>query len=341
MKTITVGTIGTSMITGKFLEAVGEVEGIECGAVYSRSLEKAQEYAAAHGVETAYDSLEALFAAPELDAIYIASPNLLHKEQALAAIAAGKHVLVEKPMGVNAAECEEIIAAAREAGVVAMEAMRTVHDPTYVELKAAMARIGRVRRGTFRYDKYSSRYDLVREGKQTNIFDPRLATGSMMDLGVYSLNAMVYLLGAPDDLHACVDTVEVEGGTIDIAGSVVATYDGCIGEAAWSKCTAGALGSQLEGEDATITWSAVSEPFDAKIVWHDGREEPVGLQASPAHHEEVSNMRFEVEDFAAACRGNFDVAPYNQLCLDVRRMMDQLRFENGIVFAPDAVEIEN
>lgn len=82
MEDLRIATIGTSMITGQFLEAVGLVDGITFAGAYSRSLEKAEEWSRAHGADRAWDNLDALAADDSVDAVYIASPNLLHAEQA-------------------------------------------------------------------------------------------------------------------------------------------------------------------------------------------------------------------------------------------------------------------
>ena len=94
-------------------------------AVASRSAERAAEFARAHGIERSYGGYEQLVADPDVDIVYIAAPNVFHQPLALLAISAGKHVLIEKPLGVDAADAQVIVDAARVAGVFAMEAMWT------------------------------------------------------------------------------------------------------------------------------------------------------------------------------------------------------------------------
>ena len=92
-------------------------------AVASRSAERGAAFAERHGIERSHASYDQLFADPEIDIVYVAAPHSEHKGLGLAAIAAGKHVLIEKPLALSGAEAEEIAAAARAAGVLAAEAM--------------------------------------------------------------------------------------------------------------------------------------------------------------------------------------------------------------------------
>jgi predicted dehydrogenase len=119
-------------------------------AVASRSTERAEAFATEHGVERAYGSYSAIMADPDVDVIYIATPHPQHLQVALAAIAAGKAVLVEKTFTATVAGAEELVGAARAAGVFAMEAMWTRFQPAIVEARrlvddGAMARYARCR----------------------------------------------------------------------------------------------------------------------------------------------------------------------------------------------------
>jgi predicted dehydrogenase len=344
MAKVRIATIGTSMITGLFLQAVEQVDGIEFVGAYSRSADKAEQYAKEHGGTAWWDDLDALYASDDIDAVYIASPNLLHLPQALGALAHGKHVMVEKPMGVNTDEARRIVDAARAAGVVAMEALRPNHDPAYAAIKANLPKLGRIRKATLRYEKYSSRYDLVLKGEHTNIFDPNFATGALMDLGVYPVNSMVYLFGAPDDVRAFADTIEVgQDGLIDVAGSALCDYDGMVAEIAYSKVTMGLQENQIQGEQATMTFDSVTSPENIAIRWRDGREETIAVDAphlSNTLSPEVTNMAFEVDDFVAMCLGELDAEPFNAIAIQAREVMDAIRFATGVVFPPDGQEID-
>uniref|UniRef100_UPI002FC7EC55 Gfo/Idh/MocA family protein n=1 Tax=Bosea sp. (in: a-proteobacteria) TaxID=1871050 RepID=UPI002FC7EC55 len=142
------GIIGTGAIAAFFAADLGLIAGARLGAVHSRSLGKARAFASRFGDGSAYDDLDAFLADPSLDAVYIATPNNLHAPQALAAIAAGKPVLIEKPIALSAADAEAIAAAASARGVFAMEAMWSRFLPAVSALRRHLASdpIGKVRR---------------------------------------------------------------------------------------------------------------------------------------------------------------------------------------------------
>src|SRR5690606_33653125 len=128
-KTIRWGILGTGGIAAKFTKDLALAEGAMAVAVGSRSKESAEKFAEAHGIPRAHGSYDELVRDPEVDIIYVATPHPLHKENALLCLHAGKAVLCEKPLTVNAGEAEELIRAAREQKLFLMEAMWTRHLP--------------------------------------------------------------------------------------------------------------------------------------------------------------------------------------------------------------------
>ena len=167
-------------------------------AVASRSAERAAAFAADFGVDTSYGSYEQLVADPRVDAVYVAAPHSEHRALALLAIAAGKHVLIEKPIAVSLAEAREIVEAARAAGVFAMEAMwsRFLPQHTVVAQLLEAGDLGDVHSvsadfGTnFPFDPAS------------RLYDPALGGGALLDLGVYPAWFAHFVLGAPDVVTA-------------------------------------------------------------------------------------------------------------------------------------------
>ncbi|HEX2773752.1 MAG TPA: Gfo/Idh/MocA family oxidoreductase, partial [Micromonosporaceae bacterium] len=109
--------IGTGRVSRQMAEAVGRADGARLHGVLSRRPETAGAFARAHGAATTYASLEAMLADPEVDVVYVASPNGLHREHVVAAAEAGKHVLCEKPMANDPGDCLAMIAACSRAGV--------------------------------------------------------------------------------------------------------------------------------------------------------------------------------------------------------------------------------
>lgn len=187
------GIWSTGVIANRFAEELDHVAGARRAAVCSRSLANAETFAAKHGCDRAYDDADAFLADDRIDAVYIASPHIAHCDQALKAIAAGKAVLIEKPVAMNAAEARAIDAAARQAGVFVMEALWTRFLPA-VQRARELVEAGAL--GAVQRAEASTRYHRPFDAAH-RLFDPALGGGVLLDLGVYPLSVASFLLGEP------------------------------------------------------------------------------------------------------------------------------------------------
>ncbi len=163
-------------------------------AVGSRSAKRADAFAAQHGIERSYGSYPELVADPDVQVVYIASPHSGHREHALLAIAAGKHVLVEKAFARNASEAAEIVDAARSAGVLAMEAMWTRFLPQTDVVRRLLQDgvLGEVVTVQADHGQYFT-FDPAHR-----LFDPNLAGGALLDLGIYPVSFASFAFGTPE-----------------------------------------------------------------------------------------------------------------------------------------------
>lgn len=273
---IRIATIGTSVITTHFADAVGATSGIELGTVYSRDADRARAFAARIGAPASGDDLDAILADPEIDAVYVGSPNAVHAEQVRRVIAAGRHVLVEKPAVSTAAEWSGLVDAADRAGVVLLEAMRTAYDPGTAAVRELLPSIGVVRRASFHYQKRSSRYTNVLAGERVNIFDPAMGGGALADLGVYGVHALVLLFGEPVTVQAA--AVPLDAG-VDGAGIALLGYPGFVADASYSKITNSSRPSEIQGEDATLTIDEIASPRLLVRTAIDGTVDEVRVDA--------------------------------------------------------------
>lgn len=166
-------------------------------AVASRSLERAQEFAHRHDIARAYGEHSQLVDDADVDIVYVASPHSEHKRLALLGIAAGKHVLVEKPIAVTAADAREIRDAAVAAGVFAMEGMWSRYLPqTDVMLQLVDDGVlGDIRLVSADFATIAPTDPVGRN------YNPDLAGGSLLDLGIYPVWISQLFLGAPDRVH--------------------------------------------------------------------------------------------------------------------------------------------
>jgi 1,5-anhydro-D-fructose reductase (1,5-anhydro-D-mannitol-forming) len=136
MRTIKWGIVGGGDIAQRnVVPALALAEGAELVSVMSRRIESAQAFAQKNALDGAYDSLDAMLADPRLDAVYIATPNGLHAEHAIAAARAGKHVLCDKPMALDVAECENMIAACERSDVRLGVVFQNRYHPAHIEAK--------------------------------------------------------------------------------------------------------------------------------------------------------------------------------------------------------------
>lgn len=187
------GVIGTGDIADGFVTALHGTTPQRAVAVAARDAAKTERFAASHGIERALTSVDQVVGSTDVDVVYIATPHPRHKEAALAAIAAGKHVLVEKPIAMDAADAREIVAAARAAGVLLMEAMWTRYLPQYDVLRQVLADglVGDVHLVTADFGFVAP------DDPAHRLWNPELGGGALLDVGVYPLSFASSVLGAP------------------------------------------------------------------------------------------------------------------------------------------------
>ncbi|MGR7002128.1 Gfo/Idh/MocA family protein [Yinghuangia aomiensis] len=188
--------------TGSIAETVGRViaaePGMRIAAVGSRNKDRAAEFAAKVGAGTAYGSYADMIADPAVEAVYVATPHAQHREIVEAAIAAGKPVLCEKPLGVTVAEAEALVAQARAADVFLMEAMWMRFNPLIQRVQATVesGALGDVRSVSASFG-FPMPYD-----PEHRLWNPALGGGALLDLGIYPVALAYLLLGAPDSMAA-------------------------------------------------------------------------------------------------------------------------------------------
>ena len=211
------GILGTGAIARKFAEGLWHVEGAELVAVGSRSSQTADAFATAFGVPRQYSSYHDLAADPDIDVVYIATPHTLHQANSLLCLQEGKAVLCEKPFTVNAREAAAVIDLARERKLFLMEAMWTRFLPLFAKLRELLAQgvLGELR--LLQVD-FGFRAGLNPTGR---LFNPQLAGGALLDVGVYNLSLASLLWGRPAHIY----TVAHLGETgVDEQSAVILSY---------------------------------------------------------------------------------------------------------------------
>lgn len=321
-------TIGTSAITQSFLKGASKAEGLELGAVFSRSSEKARHFALKHGAPRWFNFLEELARCEDIDAVYIASPNGLHYSQSMLMLEHGKHVLCEKPVTASREETQALQSAAKQRGLVFMEAIIPLHLPQITLLRDAVSGIGRVSLARFDFSQYSSKYPSYLAGELPNVFNPALCTGSLMDLGVYCVYPALYLFGKPQRIRA--GATMLESGA-DGAGYAVFEYTDKQVILTHSKIGQSRIGCEIIGTRGTIVFDSISKLQNMRFIGLDGKERQLS-----AAQEKEDLMSYEAQDFCDAIeqREAFSgrLQEWNSLCLDVSGTLQEIRRIAGIHF---------
>jgi D-xylose 1-dehydrogenase (NADP+, D-xylono-1,5-lactone-forming) len=189
------GLLSTARINQRVIPALRAADRSQLAAVASRDGRRAEAYAAEWDIPQAFPSYEALLAAPDIDAVYVALPNKLHAEWTVRAALAGKHVLCEKPLALNVAECDQIIAAAQTAGVVVLEAVMYLYHPLLHRARA-MIREGVVGQVTLVRSSFSFNLDRPADVR----WQPALGGGCLWDVGSYPVSFIRWIAGEPEEV---------------------------------------------------------------------------------------------------------------------------------------------
>lgn len=208
------GVIGTGWIADRFVSSLRRHSSQQVVAVGSRTQESAGAFAGRHGMATAYGSYEELVTDAGVDVVYVATPHNTHLPVALLALAAGKHTLVEKPLGATADEARQIAAAAGRAGVFCMEAMWTAFLPKsdVVRQLQESGALGRPLSVVADFGEWFA--------DDHRILKPELAGGPLLDLGTYLVAFALDALGPVDSVLASGGWAP--SGVLGQAGAVLA-----------------------------------------------------------------------------------------------------------------------
>lgn len=329
MKELRLGTIGSGVIVREILDSVRRVEGVRLEAVYSRSQEKGRVLAESYGTHKVYTDMNAFLEDRNVDAVYIATPNLLHYEQAKRALLAGKHVICEKPFCTRADQARALMELAQEKRLFLVEAVPTTFLPNFQVLKENLCKIGPVKLVLANYSQYSARYDKLLAGECTNIFDPNLAGGCLMDINYYNVYLTAALFGRPEE--AVYYQNRFSNG-IDTSGVVHLSYPGFTAALAGAKDARGLNFYQIGGERGFLSIKDGSNGLAEIRVVTEERDTVVNRQPDPNRwFYEVRELvqLFRSEDYAA-------VRKRGEITLAAVEAVERARKTAGLRFPGDA-----
>jgi predicted dehydrogenase len=331
------GILGTGNIAGQFAGGLAFSRRSMAVAVGSRQKLSAQEFARSHSVPTAYGSYESLVADEQVDAIYNSLPNSLHADWTIRALKAGKHVLCEKPVAMNAADAERMFDAAQKTGRVLMEAFMYRSHPQTLALVETV-RSGAI--GQLRLIRTSFCYR-TRKIEGNVRFVRQLGGGGLMDIGCYCVSFARLFAGAePSAIHAvakfhATGVDELAAGTLVFPNGVISSFT--CGMSVQADNTAYLCGDEGFIE-VPVPWKPAAD--SSKFIVTRGFEPKMDKPGSTAPPpREVRNIAatgdlygMEADDFASAVIDGQQPQVSREDSIGNMRVLDEMRRQIGLEF---------
>jgi predicted dehydrogenase len=323
---INFGIIGTGWITSSFIESAESTQQWKLNAVYSRSAESAKSFASKHNITKTHTDVEQLVSDPEIQVVYIASPNSLHFEHAKAVLSAGKHTIVEKPACSTSKELDVLFGIAKDKKVFLLEAFRHIHEVNFKILKESLKKLGPIYGASLNYAQYSSRYKNVLNGEKPNIFNLDFSGGSLVDLGVYPVSAAVALFGAPktQTYKPFVIKTGADGG-----GLILLEYETFGVSINASKIYASTAPTEIYGENGTLRCNGITDIANVEF-WEASTKKSTELGQPVAK----LNMSEEADVYAKIINSNDSrlAQELENISKATQKVTEAMRRANGLVF---------
>ena len=326
-----IAVVGTGMIAREALIALQQVEGVEVVTICARpqSREKARALAQEFRVPQVATDYAAMLTAHGADFVYLGIVNSVHFDYARQAIAAGWHVIVEKPFTSTLAEAEELIARARAAGCYLFEAVTPLFLPNYQGILEALPQLGLIRLVQANFSQYSSRYDRYLARDVAPAFDPSLSGGALYDLNVYNLELIVSFFGRPKSASY---TANIGFNGIDTSGILTLRYDGFAATAVAAKDSDSPSFFMIQGESGWIRADGTPNELASFTGGLRGRQEKsYALNC----HEHRMVPEFEAMRDIFARKDYLSVEEGLQTSRTVMAVMEKARLMAGIQFRAD------
>jgi predicted dehydrogenase len=323
-ETLRWGILGTGGIAQTFTKDL-LTHGFTVAAVGSRSQESADAFAAANGIPTAHASYEALAADPDVDVIYVSTPHPFHASNARLALEGGKHVLLEKPFTMDAAEAADIVDLAKEKQLVILEAMWTRWLPHMVRLHEILdaGTIGEVRTVFADHDQHAP------EDPAGRMYAPELGGGALLDLGIYPVSFAFDILGEPTSVSA-ISSPTATG--VDRQTAILFGYSE--GQQAVLHCaldTVGANTASILGTKGRVQIDTVWYTPTTFTVY-DNQQQVIERFDEKVSHRGMQFQAWELERLVAAGELAGDVlSPAESVA--IMKTMDAVREQIGLVYS--------
>ncbi|WP_088341270.1 Gfo/Idh/MocA family protein [Robiginitalea sediminis] len=311
------GILGLGKIAHSFAKDLALVPDATLVAVASRDHSKAEAFAAEYGTGAAYGSYGQMLEDPAVDVVYIATPHTHHLPHSLEAMRAGKHVLCEKPMGINPEEVDALLTCAREEKVFFMEALWSRFNPA---LRDAVERVHSGEGGPVAYLKADFAFPALDRDPSGRLLNPNLAGGSLLDIGIYPVFLAYWVLGMPDAIRVSAKFHET-GVEKQIA--IVMEYPQAMALLYSGLSSHSEMRAEISCESGTFT-------IDPR--WHETQGYSFTAEGPPVHHpfpKRGKGYTYEIEEVQRCLRkGRLESALWSHedsrvlhgLLYEIRRM---------------------
>ena len=319
------GILGLGRIAHKFARDLTLVKGAVLQAVASSSQERADAFAKEHKANTAYGKYESLYLDPLIQVVYIASVHVDHAPQSLAALEAGKAVLCEKPMGINAQEVKAMMALAKAKKVFLMEAFWTRFNPAMLEVKRQIEQ-GRI--GDLRHVQASFAMPRWNDDPSGRLLNLTKGGGSLLDIGVYPVFLAYLLLGKPNKILA---TANFNDQGTETQSSIIFSYPKTQAQLYRSLTHPFTMEAKIYGEKGELTIAPTWHESEA-LSWKIG--DTITQEQFP---KKGKGYVHEIEEVHHCLNNNMLESEQWSLkdSLNLIELMDQIRKKVGVVYSQD------
>lgn len=317
-----IGIMGTGKIAGIMAGTIKKMKNVKCYGVASRSEERAHEFANKYGIKVVYTSYEEMVLDSKIDLIYVATPHSEHYANMKLCIENGKNVLCEKAFTANAKQAEEILALAKEKDVFVAEAMWVRYMPMLTTIKSVLnsGMIGEPKMLTANLGYHIS--------DKQRLMDPMLAGGTLLDLGVYTLNFAAMMFGK--DIERMDSSCTLTDTGVDASESITLTYKD--GRMAVLSCTMNGISDRrgvIYGTKGYIVVENINN-FESVTVY-DASHKAAKPTKAP---KQITGYEYEVYSCLEAIeKGEMECweMPHEET-LRIMKQMDELRLQWGVVY---------
>jgi len=321
-------TVGTSFITDHFIQAVQKEGSFTLTTVFSRTPDKAKVLADRYGIPKIQSDWKALLADPELDVIYIATPNDTHYQLAKDVLEAKKHVILEKPFVSHVRELDSLLKIAKAHDRYVFDAIIPMHLPNFETLKSSLSLLGTMRMANLSMVQRSSRYASLEAGEEPAIFSLAHSGGALMDLGVYPISLLTGLFGKPTDVNY---TAQKYANGVDVSGVLTFSYAGFVAAAVVAKDSTGLNFMTFSGDKGHLLVEKAPSLIDRILFVEKDKTTELGIR------QDAAPMVYEIKAFYEVIVTHDDrrYMTWMDSTRTVFEVMDKCREKADLVFAAD------